>query len=110
MRVIWDGAPMTANQVVDALDGQADWKPKTIHTLLKRLAQKGALGFERSGREYVYHPLVDAQDCMQAASQSFLERVFDGNMAPFLACFVEQESLSDREIDELKRILEEGRK
>ena len=110
MRVVWDRAPVTANQVVEALAGQAEWKPKTIHTLLKRLVQKGALGFEKNGREYLYQPRVDAQECERAASHSFLQRVFDGKVAPFLACFLEREKLTAKEIDELKHLLEAGRR
>ena len=110
MRVVWGGGRMTANRVVELLDGQADWKPKTIHTLLRRLVQKGALGFSKTGREYEYFPLIGAQDCERAASRSFLRRVFGGRLVPLLACFLEQESLTEREIDELKRMLKAGRK
>ena len=60
MRVLWEGAPMTANAVVAALAGQSEWKPKTVHTLLRRLADKGALAFEKSGREFVFTPQVEA--------------------------------------------------
>jgi BlaI family transcriptional regulator, penicillinase repressor len=106
MKVLWRKAPQTANQVVEALAHQTHWKPKTIHTLLRRLALKKALRFERQGREYLFHPLIEARDYLRAASQSFLQRVFDGRIAPFLACLLEEESLSPEELDELKRILE----
>lgn len=107
MKVVWNQSPVTANQVVAALEEQMDWKPKTIHTLLSRLAQKGALAFERRGREYLFRPLIAAEDFMHAASRSFLHRLFDGEIAPFLACFLEREKLTREEIAELRRILEE---
>ena len=45
MRVCWAaGAALTANQVVEALDGKKDWNPRTVKTLLNRLTKKGALG------------------------------------------------------------------
>ena len=110
MRVVWGGGRITANRVVELLDGQADWKPKTIHTLLRRLVQKGAVGFRKNGREYEYFPLIEAQDCERAASRSFLRRVFGGRVVPLLACFLEQESLTEQEIDELRRMLKAGRK
>ena len=47
------------------------------------------------------------QDYMHAASRSFLRRFFDGEIAPFLSCFLEREKLTRKEIEELKRILEE---
>ncbi len=107
MNVIWDHGPLTTNQVVQALEEQSDWKPKTIHTLLRRLVQKGALTFAKQGREYLFRSLVDAQHCRHEASRSFLRRLFDGEVAPFLASFLENERLTRAEIEELKRILDQ---
>jgi len=106
MKVVWDQKAATANQVVDALKGSTEWKPKTIHTLLSRLVRKGALDFERQGREYLFKPLVTSAECEKAAMQSFLGRFFRGELAPFLARFVEQEKLTSAEVAELKRILD----
>ena len=106
MKVLWERSPLTTNQVVAALDATTHWKPKTIHTLLSRLARKGALAFERKGREYLFRPLVDAGKCERAITRSFLSRFFDGELAPFLARFVEMEKLKPAEVEELKRILE----
>jgi len=106
MKVVWRNSPVTANQVVAALEHRTDWKPKTIQTLLARLARKKALAFEKQGREYLFRPLIDARDFGHAASRSFLRRVFDGEIAPFLACFLEREKLTPEEIRELRRILD----
>jgi predicted transcriptional regulator len=38
-----------------------------------------------------------------------LARVFDGEIAPFLACFLERQKLSRKEVEELKSILEDKR-
>jgi BlaI family penicillinase repressor len=106
MKVVWEKASATANHVVEALEKQIHWKPKTVHTLLARLVQKGALAVDKSEREYVFRPTVESKDCLRAASRSFLSRFFDGDVAPFLACFMESERLSLAEIEELKRILD----
>lgn len=107
MEVLWKRGEATANQVVDALDGESAWKPKTVHTLLRRLVDKGALSFQKLGREYVYRAQVEARDCQLAESRSFLNKVFDGRVAPLVAAFVEGEEVSREEIAELKRILAE---
>jgi|SRR5207302_8281661 len=106
MKVVWEKAPVTANQAVEALARQQHWKPKTIHTLLRRLVQKGAVDFDKKGREHHFRPLVNSADYAHAASRSFLRRFFDGEVAPFLACFLEWEKLSRQEIQELRRILD----
>jgi len=107
LKAVWQLETPTAREVVEQLKDETDWKPKTIHTLLGRLVQKGALATEKPGREYVFKPLVAERDCRLAASRSFLEKVFDGEIAPFLACFLERKKLTRKEIEELKSILEE---
>ena len=107
LKVVWSLRAATAREVVDKIGGGTDWKPKTIHTLLGRLVQKGAVASTKSGREYIFTPLVSERECRLSASRSFLARVFDGEIAPFLSCFLERTRLSRKEIDELKKILED---
>ena len=105
MKVVWQLQTATAKQVVEALAGDAVWKPKTIHTLLSRLVQKGALATEKPAREYLFRPLLSEEECRLAASRSFITRVFDGKIAPFLACFLADQKLSRKEIEEIRSIL-----
>ena len=107
MKVVWAQKAATAKEVVDALASETGWKLQTIQTLMSRLVQKGALAADKSSREHVFTPLVTEQECRQAASRSFLARVFDGEIAPFLACLLERKKLSRKEAEELRRILEE---
>ena len=109
MKAVWSLGTGTAKEIVERLKGETDWKPKTIHTFLARLVQKGVLASEKPGREYVFRPLVTEQECRQSASRSFLARCFDGEIAPFLACFLERQKLSREEVEELKSILEDKR-
>ncbi len=109
MRVLWQRQSATANEVVADLEAETDWNPRTIQTLLRRLVKKGALTYRKQGREFLYRPAIDEASCQQVAGESFLSRVFEGRLAPFVARFVESENLSDEEIEELKRILDKGR-
>ena len=109
MRELWAAGPMTTNKVVASLEAKTHWKPKTVQTLLTRLARKGALTFEKRGREYLFRPCVTAAECEHAITQSFLGRFFGGELAPFLSRFVERGRLSPREIKQLKRILDGGK-
>ena len=103
MEVLWRSGEATANEVVAALEGESDWKPKTVHTLLRRLLDKGALGYQKRGREYIYRARVEVRDCQLAESRNFLNKVFDGRVVPLVAAFVEQEEVSKEEIAALKR-------
>ena len=107
MKVCWNRSPITAQDIIEALEPPASRHPKTVKTLLNRLVKKGALGFTKEGRAYLYEPLVAEKDCVTAESTSFLERVFGGSLQPMLAHFVENRKLSPAEIAELKRLLKQ---
>lgn len=111
MRVIWTRGECSANDLIETLQTKdQSWHPKTVKTYLTRLVNKQALAFLKVGRAYVYSALVTEQECVEAASETFLERVFGGSLEPMLAHFVERKKLSVEEIRELKRLLEEGGK
>jgi len=106
MKVLWTRAPLSANEVVDTLRDSTSWNPKTVKTMLSRLVKKKALGFSQQGRTYLYSPLVDEKDCVRTESRSFLERVYGGTFTPMLAHLLEEESLSAKEIAELRELLD----
>jgi|ERR1700679_3986045 BlaI family penicillinase repressor len=110
MKVCWSRSPVTAQEIIKALSSREAWHPKTVKTLLNRLVKKRALGFKKSGRVYLYEPLVAERDCVAAASESFLDRVFGGSLQPMLAHFAETRKLSPVEITELKNLLERKEK
>jgi BlaI family penicillinase repressor len=107
MKLCWNRSPQSAQEIIEALSSQAVRHPKTVKTLLNRLVKKGALGFKKEGRAYLYEPLVAEKDCVAAESNSFLDRVFGGSLQPLLTHFVENRKLSSAEIAELKRLLKE---
>ena len=110
MKVLWDKAPATANEVVEQLQGTTSWSPKTIKTLLNRLVGKKALGFEEDGRMYRYYPLVTEEECARAESRSFLNRVYGGALTPLVANFLQDQDVSKEEIEELRRLLNQKRR
>lgn len=106
MKILWAHAPLTAAEVIEHLQAcDRTWHPKTVRTLLNRLVKKRALGYRREGRMYLYRPLVAEKDCVAAATESFLDRVFGGALQPMLAHFVEQRRLTTADLRELQQIL-----
>jgi len=110
MQVFWESSPKTANEVVDHLADSTHWNPRTVKSLINRLVKKKALVFETQGRMYMYSPAVVEEDCVRSEGQSFLKRVFGGALAPLLVHFIEDEPLSNEEIDELQKILDAKRR
>ncbi len=106
MRVIWTQAPCSAGRIIEALTARdASWHPKTVKAFLSRLVSKKAVGFRKEGRAYLYRPLIAEKECVDAVSESFLERVFGGSLTPMLAHFVQRNKLSPDELRELRRML-----
>lgn len=111
MKVLWDKRePQPAYDVIQGLSADERWQPRTVKTLLNRLVKKGAIGFKKYKNLYLYYPQVTEEACIRAASESFLQRCFDGALRPMLAHFVEHRRLTQDDIQELKRILEEKEK
>lgn len=106
MKVVWEKAPISTNDIIKALEGVQDWSPKTIQTLLSRLVKKGALSYEKKSRVFVYSPLVDEGEYVTEESTSFLKRFYNGALNSMVVSFLEQDKLSKDDIEELKKILD----
>ncbi len=107
MNVVWRDQPVDSQQVIDALGGPNDWSAATVKTMLHRLVKKQALAFDRDGKRYLYRAVVRRGDCVRRESRSFLDRVFGGAAAPALMHLVKTSNLSDAELAELRRLLDD---
>jgi len=108
MKVIWAAdVPISTNEVVEKLETSTAWKPKTIHTLLSRLVKKGALQYEKSGRMFSYTPLVNESEILSNENDSFLKRFYDGALNAMVVNLLDQDKLSDDDIEQLRNILDE---
>ncbi len=90
-----------------ALAATRRWQEPTIKTLLNRLLNKGAIQATKDGRRYLYTPTLRREDWVLDESQGLLERLFDGRVAPLVAHFSAQDKLSRKDIEELRRLLDE---
>ena len=107
MDVLWKRSPLSADEVVASLSSRQDWQEATVKTLLNRLLKKGAIDAEKDGRRYLYAPVLQRGDWVQGESESLLDRLFGGRVAPLVAHFSEQRKLSRKDIAELRKLLEE---
>lgn len=107
MRVLWKRSPLPAYDIIEAVGPSEGWHPNTIKTLLSRLHKKKVLGVKKYKNLFLYSPLVTEEECVQAESESFLERLFDGSVRPLLVHFARQKKLTKADLEELRKILEE---
>jgi len=110
MNVLWDGGAMAARDVYAALPADHRWAYKTVKTLLSRLVAKGAIEYDQIGNSYLYRPAVARDQMVRQEVRSVFDRIMSEALSPVLAHFIEQADLSDEEINELKRKLDEKRR
>lgn len=106
MKIVWSRGQCSANEILEGLNTGEKWHPKTARTLIGRLVKKRALLYKEDGRAYVYKPGISEEEAVSHYSQSFLERVFDGGLAPMLAHFVQSRRLSNSDLRELRGVLD----
>ena len=110
MKIVWQHAPISTNEITDRLVKTTSWSPKTIQTLIKRLVNKGALTYEKQSRVFVYTPLVGEAEYIGLESSSFLKRFYNGNIASMVSAFLDSDKLTEKEIDSLRSLLSENNK
>lgn len=105
MKIIWSNPNCNAMFIIEKLKDNKEWKPKTVKTLIRRLVDKGIVGYEQDGREYKYYSLVNEDECKRIEGSSFLDRVYNGSIKAMMLNFIESENLSKKDIEELRNIL-----
>lgn len=105
MKIVWKYAPINTNEITEKLLPTTNWSPKTIQTLIKRLVTKGALTYEKQSRVFVYTPVVKESEYIGQKSTSFLNRYYDGDITAMLSAYIENDQLSETDINTLRSLL-----
>lgn len=100
--LIWSREPLTTGELVALCEEELHWKRSTTYTVLKRLCQRELF----VTREGVVTSLVSREDFYAAQSERFVQETFHGSLPAFLAAFTARKSLTDKEIDEIKRMID----
>ena len=105
MGALWDKAPLTPDEIIAAVAPRNGWAVGTVRTLITRLLRKKAMAGSRGARGYLYRPLIARDEYVQAESQSLLDRLFDGQVAPLVAHFARHRALTVSDIRKLKKLI-----
>ena len=110
MKIVWKYAPISTNEITDKLVKTTTWSPKTIQTLIKRLVTKGVLTYEKQSRVFVYTPLVNEDEYIGQESNSSLKKFYNGNITAMLSSYIDNDKLSENDIDTLRSLLSQKNK
>lgn len=104
--IVWANQPLTSGELVKLCEKELHWKRTTTYTVLKKLSDRGL--FQNLGG--VVSAKITRQEFYAMQSEQFVEDTFDGSLPAFLAAFATRKKLSDAEIQQLQRLIDESRR
>lgn len=107
MKLLWNKKTLTSDEIINDLADKNNWSKQTIKTFITRLNKKGAIYYEKVGRSYNYYPALNEEECKKEENKSFLKRVYDGSLRILFSNFIEQENLTEKDIEELENMLKD---
>ncbi|MHC4407885.1 MAG: BlaI/MecI/CopY family transcriptional regulator [Planctomycetota bacterium] len=107
MNRVWEDHPVTAREVLDSIE--SDWAYTTVKTMMTRLQKKGVLKEKKRDGVSYYEPKLTRQRARGTALRALVDRAFGGALGGMMSHLVEDEKLTKKQRDELRRMLEEGK-
>ncbi|AIQ17986.1 CopY family transcriptional regulator [Paenibacillus sp. FSL H7-0357] len=101
--LIWSHEPVPSGDLVKLCESELNWKKSTTYTMLKRLESKGVF----KNKEGMVAALISKDDFYAQQSKQFVEETFQGSLPKFLAAFTRSRKLSDTEIDEFLKVIQD---
>ena len=107
MQVLWNNGNCGLAEIVAELDKTKKRNKNTVKTLLYRLVDKGAVKSQKvNGQEFSYAPTITEKKYLSKANDSFLSKLYKGNVEKLLLNFVEDKTVSKEELQQLVNMLE----
>ncbi len=101
--IIWEKQPITTSDLVKICESELGWKRTTTYTVLKRLSEREIFKNENG----VVSALISREDFYSAKSENFVDEVFGGSLPAFLAAFTSKKKMTKKEIDEIRKMIDE---
>jgi predicted transcriptional regulator len=106
MCIIWDNEPINSTELSKISLKLLGWKKPTTYTMLRKLSEKELIENENA----TVTALVKREQVQKYESEQIIEKNFDGSLPTFLATFLDNKKITEKEAAELKRIIEEATK
>jgi predicted transcriptional regulator len=106
MELIWQSEKLFLKDIIDRYP---EPKPATttIATLLKRMQDKGFVGYETYGNSRQYYPLVKKADYFSKHVKGIIKNYFGDSTLQFASFFTTTSNLTSAELESLKKIIEQ---
>ncbi len=110
MEAVWVMGEATVPQVRERLDRTPPLAYTTVLSVLQKLEKAGWLTHRAKGRSYVYRAIRSREDEGATSLRSFMERVFQGDPLRLFQHLIDDQSLSDRDLATLQKMIDARRK
>ncbi len=105
MEALWQKGPLFLSQIMDVTASAVDWNKSSYLTYLKRMTDKGLIGFTNISGNRCYSPLVKREDCIDSESSSILSKLTEDSTRLLLASMIKKSGLTEKERDELLTLI-----
>lgn len=104
--ILWENEPISSRELSDLCKEKLGWSKTTTYTVIKRLSERGVVKNENT----VVTSLVSKDEAQVSEIDEIVEKKFEGSIPAFIAAFARSRKLSDKEINEIRQIIEQGGK
>ncbi|MCI6772115.1 MAG: BlaI/MecI/CopY family transcriptional regulator [Oscillospiraceae bacterium] len=102
--ILWEHEPISSRELSELCKEKLGWSKTTTYTVIKRLSDRDVVKNENA----VVTSLVSKDEAQKAEIDELVEKKFEGSLPAFIAAFAKRQKLSDKEIEEIERIIEKG--
>ena len=103
--MLWESGPASAGELCEAWPARPQPAYTTVLSVLQKLHRRKLVSRRRRGKAHVYAPRVEREDFKIRYVSGVKERVFGGSSAGLVAALLGDESVSERELEEIERLL-----
>lgn len=101
--IIWQNQPLSSGELVKLCQAELSWKKSTTYTVLKKLCERGIF----KNTDGTVSAVISRDDFYSMQTESFLNDTFNGSLPAFFAAFTKRKTLSDNELEEIRRMIDE---
>jgi len=104
--ILWEHEPVKSKELVRLCEERLGWKSTTTYTVIKRLSERGVVKNENT----IVTSLVSKEEAQAAEIDELVDRTFEGSLPAFVAAFTKHQKLSEKELDEMQKMIDRYRK
>lgn len=108
MQVLWKLQKAFVKDIIDELDDEPKPPYNTISSIVRLLEKKGYVNYKAYGKTYEYFPAITKDQYTKTTFSKLFSGYFDNSPASLLSFMVKEEKLSEKDIEEIKKIINQN--